>query len=162
MTYPRNLPRRYRKYWARPWLESARKSLGFRRWLKKNGLMTPHFTVEEYRSGDGRPMPRRLRKAARDHCFRLEKFRHAVGDRSMPILSGYRSPQHNAAVGGASQSQHMSGKATDFSRETVNRIGRERFFSTAEALFGDGGVGDYPAGSAHLDSRGYRARWRYY
>lgn len=160
MPYPKTLPKRYREHWARPWEEKAKKSLGFRRWLKQQGLMTPHFTVAEYRSKDGRPIPLRLRKGARDHCFNLEKFRHAVGDKRMPILSGYRSPQHNKAVGGASKSQHMSARATDFSKETVEKVGRNRWFATAEAIFSNGGVGDYPGGSSHLDSREYRARWR--
>ena len=35
-------------------------------------------------------------------------------------VSGYRSPAHNAAVGGASQSQHMLGKACDLVPATVN------------------------------------------
>lgn len=100
-----------------------------------------------------------MRTRARNHAFNLERLRHELGDVSMPILSWYRHPAYNRAIGGASQSRHMSADATDFSRETVNRIGRGRFFSAANKVFAKGGVGDYPSGSAHVDSRGWYARW---
>lgn len=42
----------------------------------------------------------------------LQRMRSAQG---MPlrIVSGYRCPAHNAAVGGSSKSQHMFGRAAD-------------------------------------------------
>lgn len=162
MAYPKDLPAKYRRYWREPWLDKARRSLGFRRWLKKHGLLSPHFPTSEARCKDGTRVPRRLAYGARQHAFRLEKFRHACGDKSLNVLSWYRTPAYNRTIGGASKSQHMTARATDFSRETVDRIGRKRFFSVAEAIFSNGGVGDYPSGSAHLDSRGFRARWRSY
>ncbi len=42
----------------------------------------------------------------------LEAFRAAVG-KPVIINSGYRCPIHNAAVGGAPNSQHMLGEAAD-------------------------------------------------
>lgn len=160
--YPKGLPARYRDHWARPWTEKARKSLGFRRWLKRNGYLTPHFPTAEAKCKDGTPVPRHLSYGARQHAFQLEKFRHACGDKRLDVLSWYRTPAWNRKVGGASKSQHMTARATDFSRETVERIGRRRFFQVADVIFSNGGVGSYPAGSAHLDSRGFRARWRSY
>ena len=44
----------------------------------------------------------------------LEEIRHMYGDRPMQINSWYRDPATNAAVGGASQSRHLSGDAVDF------------------------------------------------
>lgn len=157
---PTSLPAKYRYHWEHPWTEKARKSVGFRRWLKQHGYLSPNFKTAESKCKDGTPVPRRYSYACRQHAFRLEKFRHAVGDRSLPILSWYRTPAYNRKIGGASQSMHMRAIATDFDRSTVDRIGRARWFNTADVIFKDGGVGDYPAGSAHLDSRGYRARWR--
>lgn len=44
----------------------------------------------------------------------LERLRSAVR-RPVYIISGYRCRQHNAAVGGASRSMHLYGKAADLS-----------------------------------------------
>jgi len=101
-----------------------------------------------------------LSYSCRQHAFRLEKFRHAVGDVPLNVLSWYRHRAYNDRIGGAKNSKHILAIATDFATETVDRVGRQRWFATAESVFSSGGVGDYPAGSAHLDSRGYRARWR--
>lgn len=158
-TYPRGLPRRYRRLWRKPWARRAPLVFGFRRWLQRHGYLSPHFTLAEAASKDGTPVPRRLLRAARNHAFRLERVRHALGDQPIPIISWHRSPAHNAAVGGASQSQHLKARATDHPREWVERVGRFRFDRVADRIFKDGGVGRYPAGSVHLDSRGWRARW---
>lgn len=161
MHFPR---KKWRDWYERPWTKRARarRNVRFRRWLWKNGKLTPNFTRAEYRCHDSRNSEvwGLLKYRARQHCFKLERFRHAVGDKSMPIISAYRTPAYNAEIKGASASRHMSGDATDFSAATVNRVGRDRFFTVANEIFANGGVGDYPSGSAHLDSRGYRARWR--
>lgn len=164
MALPKPPRKKWRDWIDRPWTKRARarRNVRFRRWLWKHGHLTPNFTRAEYRCRDGTEVRGRLKYRARQHCFQLERFRHAVGDASLPILSAYRTPSYNRLIGGASRSRHMSGDATDFTRETVDRIGRSRFFSAAEVIFRDDGVGDYPAGSAHLDNRGWRARWSYF
>lgn len=43
----------------------------------------------------------------------LETLRRVLGDHPITILSGYRTPQHNKAVGGAGLSQHCQGRAAD-------------------------------------------------
>lgn len=42
----------------------------------------------------------------------LERYRARVG-RPVSIVAGYRCPRHNAAVGGATSSQHLYGAAAD-------------------------------------------------
>jgi zinc D-Ala-D-Ala carboxypeptidase len=42
----------------------------------------------------------------------LEKIRQ-VYDRPMRVASGFRCPEHNAAVGGAPSSAHLTGEAAD-------------------------------------------------
>ena len=44
----------------------------------------------------------------------LELVRSHFGGRPMTVHSGYRSPELNAAIGGAEHSQHMAGEAADF------------------------------------------------
>ncbi|MDR1020422.1 MAG: peptidase M15 [Synergistaceae bacterium] len=49
----------------------------------------------------------------------LEEFRSALG-RPVVITSGYRCPRHNAAVGGARRSLHLTGRAADMSYRPQN------------------------------------------
>lgn len=47
--------------------------------------------------------------------WQLEAMRHKLGDRPMVVSISFRSVSCNASVGGASNSRHMYGQATDFS-----------------------------------------------
>ena len=88
----------------------------------------------------------------------LENIRHLLGDRPITVLSGYRCPKHNAAVGGAKSSQHMLGTAADIRCEGVS-IG-DIATAAGEVLGGKGGIGKYPKqGFVHVDVRRNRARW---
>ena len=72
------------------------------------------------------------------------------------ITSGYRTAEHNAAVGGSKSSQHLLGRAADF--------------YVAETLLpGRGGIGRYPkdakhpkrmTGWVHIDTRTNKSRWK--
>lgn len=156
---PRWLPDKYKYHWRHPWTKRARRSPGFRRQLAKHGYLTPHFKLSEAACKDGTPVPKVLRPGARNHAFRLERLRHSLGDKPVSILSWYRTPAYNRRIGGARYSQHMTARATDHSREWVERMGRSRVRAAAERIWAKGGVGTYPAGSMHFDSRGYKARW---
>ncbi len=156
---PHDLPRKYHTYWREPWRESAKRSPGFRRWLHKRGYLSPHFTIRGAASKDGRQIPRRLILGARNHAFNLEKLRHRLGDKPLPVLSWYRSPARNAAVGGAKNSKHLQAIATDHAKEHVAKVGRGRFLAQADSIFKSGGLGAYTSGAVHVDSRGVRARW---
>lgn len=159
MNVPKNLPKRYHDHWRRPWLRKARNSLGFRRWLGRHGYLSPHFTKASAGSKDGRPIPRWMIPRARNHAFRLEVLRHKLGDKPVSPLSWYRSPQHNVAVGGASKSKHMQAIATDHPNAWVDANGgQERLKSLGEQV-GFNGVGVYPAGSMHFDSRRGSFTW---
>lgn len=45
--------------------------------------------------------------------WKLEALRHALGDQSIRVTSGFRSTSCNAAVGGATNSRHLYGDAVD-------------------------------------------------
>ena len=61
----------------------------------------------------------------------LNPARHKLG-RAVYITSGYRSPQLNAAVGGAANSQHVKGEAVDLTTKT--KTGNKALFKTLVQL----------------------------
>jgi hypothetical protein len=161
--YPRGLPNRWRRHWRDPWRWQARRAWRFKRWLRRNGYLSPNFTQAEAsgatRNRYGTDVPVFMLKQAQRHAFRLERLRHRLGDQPISILSWYRNPRHNDDVGGATRSQHMRALATDHSSAWIAKVGRDRFIREAGRIFAKGGVGLYPSGSGHTDSRGWRARW---
>lgn len=74
----------------------------------RGGLLSEHFHMDEMRSkGNG------LLRCNRRLLQGLERVREQTG--SVSIISGYRDPDRNAAVGGATNSQHLYGNAADVS-----------------------------------------------
>lgn len=128
--------------------------------------ITTHFTAREFMSHDGVQYPPAwIVTRLTPLCLTLETIRAAL-ERPIVIVSGYRSPAHNAAVGGASASQHMEGRAADIvavnlSPALVHAEILELFH--AGKLPSLGGLGLYP-GWVHLDIRervpdSHLARW---
>ena len=85
---------------------------------------------------------------------RLQAMRDEIG-KPLIINSGYRCPEHNRAVGGAANSQHLLGKAADM---WVEGMSPDTLATHAEAV-GFGGIGIYDT-FVHVDTRSGRARWR--
>lgn len=101
-----------------------------------------------------------LTPESRDALKRLDDLRRVMGH-PLIVNSGYRSPAHNAAVGGAKRSKHMEGIAFDISMANVDP---HRFEAEARKL-GFNGIGLYPpqkpSGARnfiHIDTR--TDRWR--
>lgn len=79
---------------------------------------------------------------------KLEALRKALKTRPLLVTSGYRSPSHNASVGGAANSQHLHGKAVDIA--LANMDGAE--VEGHAKMLGFTGFGRYPGkGIIHLD-----------
>jgi uncharacterized protein YcbK (DUF882 family) len=156
------------------------------RWFAPTAPPSPHFGWQEVigNSGYSRvPLgptsvgERRVcltpRLNARRHALNLERLRELVNrnraEHHLPpagirVLSWARSYEHNRAVGGAGDSQHLYFTATDIALQEIDRLcpwptGRAVFDFILDTVFRDGGIGLYPAGNRHCDSRGYRARW---
>lgn len=159
--YPKGLAVSHRPLWDRPWDKKARGNSKFNKWLRDHGYLTPNFRINEARCKDGTSVASstRLLLSAQRHAWNLERLRHRLGDRPIPILSWFRTPAYNKRIGGASKSKHMEAFATDHTREWANSIGRQKLIREGEIVFKNGGMGIYPAGSFHFDSRSGRARW---
>lgn len=154
-----DVPRKYEYQWNHPWTRKAKYGPRFRRWLNSHGLLSPHFSIAEARCADGTPVTGIVKTRARNHAFDLERLRHELGDRPIPVVSWYRTKAHNKAVHGASRSRHVKGDATDHPREWVEHVGRSRVLQAGDRVFAHGGMGVYPGGNVHFDSRGFKARW---
>ena len=79
----------------------------------------------------------------------LQSLRNRLG-KPMIITSAYRSPEHNARVGGAARSRHLQGIAFDVRMDNHDP---EAFIAQARAV-GFHGIGSYPRqGFVHIDAR---------
>ncbi len=80
---------------------------------------------------------------------------------TLDVTSGYRTPEHNAEVGGARGSQHLHGRAIDVS---LNGLTPDQQQKVIDQFLSDprvGGFGYYPrSNSIHVDVRpGGRTAW---
>lgn len=128
--------------------------------LAKDGaaLLAPGFRVREFRCKDGSD------EILVDEALTvvLQCIREYFG-KAVTITSGYRTPAHNAKVGGSKSSQHLLGRAADI---RVQGVSVEDVAAYAESLMpGWGGIGRYPVkagratGWVHVDTRQNKSRW---
>lgn len=121
--------------------------------LRRDGdlQLSPHFRLREFASKDGSD------KVLVDDALveLLETIRAAAGG-AVTINSAYRTPAHNAAVGGVSSSQHLYGRAADI---VVSGASPLLVGQIAEYyLDRKGGIGVYQS-FTHVDTRTIRSRW---
>lgn len=84
----------------------------------------------------------------------LDSLRDKIGE-PIYINSGYRTPEHNKAVGGATLSYHMYGMAADI--WTVKHTPKQLYDILDEMLEGWGGLELHDT-FVHVDTRG--RKWR--
>ena len=90
----------------------------------------------------------------------LEALRASVG-KPITVLSGYRCPTYNAAIGGSRYSQHKLGNAADIRVAGMTSAELEAAAQQIPA-FHHGGIGrNDHAGFLHVDVRTHLARWTY-
>ena len=121
--------------------------------------ITANFKLSEFNSKDGSKMPNKVKPNVFKLAFNLQRLRNVL-KAPITINSGYRSPRHNKAVGGATKSQHLTGKAADIVVKGFDPI---EVKETIEQLIKDGKMlqGGLKAYSTfvHYDVRGHKARW---
>ena len=88
----------------------------------------------------------------------LQELRDLAG-LPVRVTSGYRCPEHNRGIGGATRSQHLLGTAADIVVRGMTPAEMYRLAEDIEA-FHNGGIGVYPdKGFIHVNVRDRRARW---
>lgn len=157
---PSWLPTDHYILWDRPWTidPDGRVQRDFKGLLWKNGYITPNFTREEAKSGDGVQIPGKYQGNAQRHGIALERVRHSLGDEPLKFRGWYRSPAYNRRVGGVEKSQHLLARATDWDTQT----NQARFNSTMRRRFANGGIGSSAVNGRviHVDN-GPTRRWTY-
>lgn len=152
--------------------------------------LSPHFTLGQFPSKQASAYPKYL--VLREHLLfklelLLERFNTTGREaESFLIMSGYRTPSYNRAIGNGPNSRHVYGGAADIyvDVDPVDGVmddldGNGRFdyrdaqhlYRIADKLFAEkqnrwliGGQGVYRSNPAHgpflhVDARGQRARW---
>jgi uncharacterized protein YcbK (DUF882 family) len=104
--------------------------------------------------------PKRLWKSIVSTLRIVDELRESF-NKPCRILSSYRSPDYNRAVGGAAMSQHLEFTALDIAIDGVAaRLVYERLLQWRKEGKFTGGLGYYPSsGFVHIDTRPRNATW---
>lgn len=113
-----------------------------------------YFDEKEFASKDGKPSP--YPHVVQDELIELLNYLRTRWGRPIVVNSAYRSPEHNKAVGGVSNSFHVKGLAADI--RPLKGESMTMFRELCDACNPFGGVGFYDT-FVHVDCRGTRARW---
>ena len=111
-----------------------------------------NFTVREFACSDGSDAV----FIAPELASVLQKVRTHFA-KPVHVLSGYRTPTKNKAVGGAARSRHLYGLAADIRIDGVTPAAVAAYAETL--LPGRGGIGVYET-FTHIDVREKKSRWR--
>lgn len=125
----------------------------------KINQLTKDFNRDEFHSKDGARMPVEVANNIRELANNLQVIRDYF-NLPISISSGYRSPAHNRKIGGAPNSQHLYGRAADFTVKGKSPIEVAKVIESliAAGKIKQGGIGIYPTW-VHYDIRGTKARW---
>ena len=118
----------------------------------KIGYLSENFKESELMCKGTKTLPE---KGIDPKLLELLEHIRAHFDAPVKINSGYRSPEHNAKVGGAKGSYHVKGMAADIVVKGVPAIKVYNYLNTTHY----GGVGRYSR-FTHVDVREGKARWQ--
>jgi uncharacterized protein YcbK (DUF882 family) len=139
----------------------------FTDWFNAQGIR--HFSAAEFtryfaaqRNGVKNSQPAQATWKRILHTLRVVDELRASFDKPCRILSSYRSPAYNKAVGGAPLSLHLGFNALDIAFDGVSpQQVYDRLIEWRKAGKFTGGLGLYQAsGFVHIDTRGNNATWQ--
>ena len=121
--------------------------------------LTKNFNLSEFDCKDGTEMPSELLPNVLELAESLQELREILNS-PIRINSAYRSLQHNAKIGGSTNSQHLFGKAADIvvKGKTPSQVATMIKLLILEGKMKQGGIGVYD-NFTHYDVRGHKARW---
>lgn len=119
--------------------------------LTKSDCTPEHFTYKEASNNCGKGFTGNAteKKNLRRGLWQAEALRHQLGDHPLKVTSGYRDKACNAQSGGASSSQHLTGKAIDLAPLDGNSmcgIAKQSRNAGYGGIFGPG----YPGHDNHV------------
>ena len=120
--------------------------------------LTTNFSLSEFNKHNFE-VPNDVLRNLIELAKNLQVLRDEV-KKPIKITSGYRPAQHNAKIGGAKSSRHITGQAADFKIEgyTPKQVAAVIEKLIADGRMKQGGIGTYSTWT-HYDVRGTQARW---
>lgn len=120
--------------------------------------LTTNFSLSEFNKHNFE-VPNDVLRNLIELAKNLQILRDEV-KKPIKITSGYRPAQHNAKIGGAKNSRHITGQAADFKIEgyTPKQVAAVIEKLIAEGRMKQGGIGTYSTWT-HYDVRGTKSRW---
>ncbi len=155
----------------------------------KNVQVSPHFRLGQFickqAGGDRKYLVLRERLPLKLEMVLEEANRRGYKAETFYVMSGYRTPSYNRAIGNVAFSRHLWGDAADVFIDNdrdgvmddlnhdgkVNQMDAVVLYNIIEDLYGQahyepyiGGLGAYKSTRAHgpfvhMDTRGVKARW---
>ena len=121
--------------------------------------LTKNFSHAEFQCKSGAQMPDDVKQNIQKLANSLQVLRDHLG-KPITINSAYRSPEHNAKIGGVRNSQHVQGKAADIAVQgmTTRQVATEIEKLIASGQMLQGAIGIYPT-FVHYDIRKNKVRW---
>ena len=116
--------------------------------------LTANFSKSEFESKDGSHMPLDVLQNIQVLAQQLQVIRDEIGQ-PISITSGYRSPNHNARIGGAKHSYHVRGMAADIQVAGIHPMDVKKIILKLmnEGKILKGGLKAYKSWT-HVDTRG--------
>jgi len=118
----------------------------------KAGYLSENFKASEFACKGTNTLPK---EGISPKLITILEDVRAHFDAPVVINSGYRSPEHNANVGGAKGSHHLCGMAADIAVRGVPAVEVYNYLNPTH----NGGLGRYES-FTHVDVRNGKARWK--
>ena len=120
--------------------------------------LSAHFDTEEFACSCGCGFGTRAGDVNPVLLGGLEMLRALCGGRPVMVTSGCRCAEHNAAIGGARNSEHLRGNAADVAIPGMPACDVADIAAELVDVFEHGGIGRHVT-FTHFDVRGRAARW---